>query len=476
MDEPDERINDLSLLLKDNKIEEGRILLRQLSFDIKDVKDYFYYLYMSVFFAETYKNHQRLEKLFRIGVMTSPKFGSLVQKHRTSIDNDLSTTNKHYYPIYRNVAILCSGNGFPWDPSNTEKGINGSEEAVIYLANCMSQQLYRVVVFNSVSDNSPHTTSFSNPRYMNFNKCLGEGDTEKSFDIVIVWRFYDNLPLANKMTKNGGHVYFWPHDNICASQKIEDKLHLFHKYMFLSDIQRKNYCDICCKIREKPYLTVGNGINRKTDPVFSLTKRMKFVYASNYARGLTHALNLWPKIKERFPEATFDIYYGRQTWTTWPDYKVNELIIKIQSLRYLGVKEMGQVGHTELDKVFDEAQFLLYPCDFEETFCITAIKAQAKGCIVLTTPLAALSETVLTDTKYDLSVFYSNKILDEIDKIDKKLFCNGKLTTSGENYLSTYSKEIYSRWTWDIIANKIIKDHSDDHSKYFQNMVNIVES
>jgi glycosyltransferase involved in cell wall biosynthesis len=53
-----------------------------------------------------------------------------------------------------------------------------------------------------------------------------------------------------------------------------------------------------------------------------------------------------------------------------------------------------RVGQDELAKAFLEAKVWTYPTWFTETFCITAIEAQAAGCIPVTSALAALNETV----------------------------------------------------------------------------------
>jgi glycosyltransferase involved in cell wall biosynthesis len=54
----------------------------------------------------------------------------------------------------------------------------------------------------------------------------------------------------------------------------------------------------------------------------------------------------------------------------------------------------GKVGHQELADWFMKCGFWLYPTDFPEISCITAMKAQASGCWPVCNDFAALKETV----------------------------------------------------------------------------------
>lgn len=136
---------------------------------------------------------------------------------------------------------------------------------------------------------------------------------------------------------------------------------------------------------------------------------MKAVYASSYDRGLECLLDMWPKIRELAPKAELDIYYGwdsfdnahggnkqQQQWK-W------KLVRKINALKDQGVVEHGRVSHEYLAQAFRSSKVWLYPTEFNEINCITALKAQAAGCIPVTTGCYALAETVL-DKHYQYGI------------------------------------------------------------------------
>ena len=58
-----------------------------------------------------------------------------------------------------------------------------------------------------------------------------------------------------------------------------------------------------------------------------------------------------------------------------------------------GVHYRGVVPNDELRRELQSVDILAYPCDYEETSCISVIEALEAGCRVVCTSLAALPET-----------------------------------------------------------------------------------
>jgi glycosyltransferase involved in cell wall biosynthesis len=52
-----------------------------------------------------------------------------------------------------------------------------------------------------------------------------------------------------------------------------------------------------------------------------------------------------------------------------------------------GVKYVGAVNHSELRAALRSAGFILYPTTFQETGCITVMKAMQAGCVPITSRL-----------------------------------------------------------------------------------------
>ena len=60
----------------------------------------------------------------------------------------------------------------------------------------------------------------------------------------------------------------------------------------------------------------------------------------------------------------------------------------------LSVVDHGKVGHEELNSAYERSSIWAYPCISPETFCITALRAQAAGALPAIIEGTALGETV----------------------------------------------------------------------------------
>jgi predicted O-methyltransferase YrrM len=118
---------------------------------------------------------------------------------------------------------------------------------------------------------------------------------------------------------------------------------------------------------------------------------MRFIYSSFANRGLLVLLKMWPKIYQH--------YDGKAVLNVYCDLE-NEFVKDISdTVRYSisqleGVYYKGWVNKKELADAWKDADVWLYPCIFEETFCISALEAAASRTLVITNDLGALPEVV----------------------------------------------------------------------------------
>lgn len=159
-------------------------------------------------------------------------------------------------------------------------------------------------------------------------------------------------------------------------------------------------------IPENKMIQVPNGVdlerfNRAPSP----RQKHKFVWSSSPDRGLDVLLNLWPTIKHRWNDAELHVFYGWQAID-----KIIELtsernpLFNFRKFVKMAIEELGgeaggifwhdRVQQDKLAKELMTCDMWLYPTYFNETFCITAIEAQAAGVIPLTSDVGALRETV----------------------------------------------------------------------------------
>lgn len=118
-----------------------------------------------------------------------------------------------------------------------------------------------------------------------------------------------------------------------------------------------------------------------------------FIYTSVPDRGLSFLLFLWPKIKKEIPEAKLSITSDYRLWGNmhpgnnhWKD--------SVETLE--GIDFLGAIPREQLVELQLKADMLLYPCIYEELFCIACAEAQVAGAFPITSNFGALKTTNTT--------------------------------------------------------------------------------
>lgn len=266
----------------------------------------------------------------------------------------------------KSIVIYCGPTTESWDPSSLkERGLGGSETAVVKLAPLWVKEGYNVHVFC----NCPKPGVFEGVHYHHEHSF----NFTDNFNILIVWR---NLEVLNLLTVKA---------NLC----IVD-LHDIVKPELLTERVRKNVNRYCVKSRyhatmlpgvpENRIFVIPNGgaFNTPSDSNSSLSETHKdpnyLIYSSSYDRGIAYMLKWgWPRIKKACPDAYLHIYYG---WDAFdkirkdPDSLLYKKIV-LELMNQPGVKELGRIPQEELLKEKAKASIHYYVGDFQEIDCIS---------------------------------------------------------------------------------------------------------
>lgn len=179
-------------------------------------------------------------------------------------------------------------------------------------------------------------------------------------------------------------------------------------------------------------------------------------YFSAYYRGLETLLDMWPKIRERVPDATLDVYYGWESWVALQgeDEFYERMERKFELLSKDGVTVHGRVSHEELAKAMLSTAVWAYPTEFTEIHCITAIKAQEAGCYPVTTNVGALAEVVQSGVKIATRKISTDEYKQQkfIDAVVDGL----KNERTGTPVANTDWSDVAKQW------DKVIKDKLND--------------
>lgn len=322
----------------------------------------------------------------------------LEEPEMTSIKNNFVTPKKW---AKDSVVFYCGRAWEDWGPKSVEKGIGGSEEAVIHMAKELCKLGHEVTVFNSCGEQEGVHDGVRYLNYFKFNR-------NDEFDVLITWR---NSALKYGLKAN--KKILWIHDVPAYILNDYDEKAFTDMAIVLSEYHKSLLVD---KFPEEKIFVSSNGVNLADfvfeKPIARNPKRM--IYASSHERGIQHLLEAWPEIKREVPEAELHMFYG---WNTHDkmvkegacDGKLKKIIEPLTHQD--GVIDHGRVGHKQLAEEYAKSGIWVYPSHFPEISCIAAMKAQVSGCVPITTDFAALKETVkagivIPGNASDPNVFY----------------------------------------------------------------------
>ena len=123
----------------------------------------------------------------------------------------------------------------------------------------------------------------------------------------------------------------------------------------------------------------------------------KVIYTSSYDRGLEHLLKIWPDVVKAVPEAELHVFYGWDLFARFYGDNPERMAWKKKiddMMEHKGVTHHGRVSQPQIVKEMKKCGIWAYPTHFGEISCITAMKAQALGCIPIVINYAALETTV----------------------------------------------------------------------------------
>lgn len=272
-----------------------------------------------------------------------------------------------------------------WDPRGDSR-ISGSEYMAMNLAQEFHKKGYRVFIIGSFEEpilNIDNQCIHNGIEYIDY-KYFSQFALKYVIDILIISRYTSNLVYYNNVKS----VYLWVHDILPVTD--ESKCFQIHKEKFKNIIAISNWQkdNIVTKLNipDDRILVSRNAINQRRFLNKYVEKiPYRFIYTSDPSRGLTNLINLIPKIKERYPLTTLEVFVKRENI----EY---DTLRKIEELDYVNVN--GRVSQEQLAIEFMKSDIFFYPTDFKETYCITVLEAMCSKCIVVTVKLAALTEIV----------------------------------------------------------------------------------
>ena len=341
----------------------------------------------------------------------------------TSQDKDQRKSLRGKRPE-KSIAFVTAPLVEPWHPLlEAESGAGGAETCIMRLAPRFAADGWRTVVFGTPGEH--RGVDKNGVEWWESNEFL----PNEEFKIVVASR----VPEVFSSEVDAQQKYLWMHD-VNLGPRPMPFLDRIDQIIGLTN-WHVNHMSKLYGVKLDKFSVVPNGIEldlyKHLPPHESWrlktknTDGIRFIWSSSPDRGLVTMLALWPHIKDMWPDARLDIFYG---WNI-----IDRIIAKTGNygLALLkekvlngiwnlggeqgGIYQHGRVPQKELADWQLASDIWAYPTDFMETFCITAIEMQAAGVIPVTSSLAALKETVacknLLVEGWPLNVDYQRRYL-----------------------------------------------------------------
>lgn len=175
-------------------------------------------------------------------------------------------------------------------------------------------------------------------------------------------------------------------------------------------------------------------------------------FFSSSDRGLDTLLEMIPEIEKRLGRKVTSTWaYGWDVYDKFHAQNPEKMKWKWQVIRKMnevGMVSQGRLSHQDLAKLMEDTSVWAYPTNFNEIHCITALKAQASKCKVVTSGFAALQETVYTDEEEieDISV-NTEKQSEFIDRVVVAL-----KEPRDEEALEKIKQQVIADNDWSVVA------------------------
>lgn len=368
----------------------------------------------------------------------------LLTENQTLRENRLETikellrlaklNNDHYSPFTKSdkkiVAMFGGKYYYKWDEK--WESLGGSETKFITLAKQFARKNYEVHAFIDISKEFQEDGVKFKPLsdYINFV-------SNHEIEVLTVSRFSSNLTYGPNINK----VFF-----LCEDLQPAEMLRIdvpdLTKVICVSEWHAKYLKSLTPEHFHQKidfiYNTVEPDLFEKTEKV-----PKSFIYSSCPTRGLIEALyqfNLIRMMCDGFENASFNIYCDFETDYVKKNCNVEE--IKKIANKIPNVHLHGRVSKKELYQAMSKSKYWLYPTNFQETFCITAVECQLAGVIPIQSGVAALSETVEIKPVKDFD--QTRKLIDLLES-NESLY-QKKVNDSIKKGKSFSMEEVFKKW------------------------------
>ena len=252
-------------------------------------------------------------------------------------------------------------------------GLGGAEQALITMCEEWTKVGHEVVLFND-----PHKYGDS-PFEQRAIAAFNPGEDR---DVLIVFRSTNPRVLVSK-----GLKVWWSTDQ-SSTGNYKEFAPLVDKIVCISPYHQKYFAETY-GITNTVYIDLPVRVDDYKDKNYEKIP-YRIIFTSVPSRGLNNLCRMYPALKKRIPELSLVITSDYRLWGMHAggNEKFRPMWVSYEGVDYVGAVLREQLIQEELS-----AEAMLYPCNYEELFCISVAEAQFAGAYPITSSIGALGTT-----------------------------------------------------------------------------------
>jgi glycosyltransferase involved in cell wall biosynthesis len=183
------------------------------------------------------------------------------------------------------------------------------------------------------------------------------------------------------------------HDVMQEGEFTPDRVAKAYKIMVKTQFHRT----LIPNVPDEKIVIVPNGMDFSLFDQDVKKDQYLLVNTSSPDRSMDVLPELFKRVKEQVPQARLKWVYGFDLFDKVHSERPLMLEWSRQTKAAMvdaGIENLGRVTQKEAAKLYLEGNVLAFPTEFAEIDCITVKKAQACGCMPVTTDFGALNESV----------------------------------------------------------------------------------
>ena len=342
--------------------------------------------------------------------------------------------------------------GLPYDGTTVFKqGLGGSESAVTFMARELAALDFDVTVFNNCDIDHARPGVYDQVRYRPFSDL----SQDHEFDVVVSSRtvipFVDTADypklgdgrafalqqydLYRRLVARATMRVLWMHDTFCLGDNLIEELAVSDRItdIFTLTDFHLTYVGNCHHgrrrnfevLKRKLFLT-RNGA-RCYNPAVDIAAKDRdlFVFNASVTKGMVPLVNdIWPRVKQQIPTARLKVIggYYRFSSTSEPDAQEQDWRRMVADSKYadMAIEFTGVISQQEIGEILTQANFMIYPCAFPETFGISTLEALLYNTPVITCRFGGLEEVAIEGASYLIDYpVEPNSLFPDVNRADQ---------------------------------------------------------